>query len=72
MSSNYITERPAGREHIPLYPKGFVAVRIIQLVLGIICLGLTAYIVAILPIVGGVLMLFTVRPKAELIFNAVD
>ncbi|KAI1182143.1 hypothetical protein F5B17DRAFT_213348 [Nemania serpens] len=59
MSSNYITERPAGREHIPLYPKGFVAVRIIQLVLGIICLGLTAYIVAILPIVGGVLMLFT-------------
>ncbi|KAI1164635.1 hypothetical protein F5B18DRAFT_240807 [Nemania serpens] len=59
MSSNYITERPVGREHIPLYPKGFVAVRIIQLVLGIICLGLTAYTVAVLPIVGAVLMLFT-------------
>lgn len=60
MSSNYITERPAGREHIPLYPKGFVAVRIIQLVLGIICLGLTAYTVAVLPITGAALMLFTV------------
>ncbi|KAI1198509.1 hypothetical protein F5X97DRAFT_299349 [Nemania serpens] len=59
MSSNYITERPAGREHIPLYPKGFVAVRIIQLVLGIICLGLTAYTVAVLPITGAALMLFT-------------
>ncbi|KAI1119269.1 hypothetical protein F5Y14DRAFT_397208 [Nemania sp. NC0429] len=59
MSSNYITERPAGREHIPLYPKGFIAVRYIQLVLGIICLGLTAYAVAVLPLVGAVLMLFT-------------
>ncbi|KAI1175573.1 hypothetical protein F4777DRAFT_322790 [Nemania sp. FL0916] len=59
MSTNYVTERPAGREHIPLYPKGFVAVRILQLVLGIICLGLTAYAVAVLPISGAGLMLFT-------------
>ncbi|KAJ8133047.1 hypothetical protein O1611_g572 [Lasiodiplodia mahajangana] len=59
MSTNYITERPAGKEHIPLYTKGFVAVRIIQLVLGIICLGLTAYTVAVLPITGAALMLFT-------------
>ncbi|KAI0095837.1 hypothetical protein GGR51DRAFT_62657 [Nemania sp. FL0031] len=59
MSTNYITERPAGKEHIPLYTKGFVAVRILQLVLGIICLGLTAYTTAVLPITGAVLMLFT-------------
>ncbi|KAI8951867.1 hypothetical protein F4801DRAFT_542884 [Xylaria longipes] len=57
--TNYISERAAGREHIPIYPKGFVAVRIIQLVLGIICLGLTAYAVAVVALVGPILMLFT-------------
>ncbi|GAP85341.1 putative integral membrane protein [Rosellinia necatrix] len=57
--SGYVTDRPAGREHIPLYPKGFVAVRILQLVIGIVCLGLTAYAVAIFPITGAALMLFT-------------
>ncbi|KAI0468501.1 hypothetical protein F4859DRAFT_205720 [Xylaria cf. heliscus] len=57
--SNYVTERAAGREHIPIYPKAFITVRIIQLVLGIICLGLTAYAVAVVPIVGAILMLFT-------------
>ncbi|KAI0966469.1 hypothetical protein F4678DRAFT_296206 [Xylaria arbuscula] len=56
---SYITDRPVGREHVPIYPKGFVAVRIIQLVLGIICLGLSAYIVSIIPITGAVLVLFT-------------
>ncbi|KAI0425363.1 hypothetical protein F5Y09DRAFT_321910 [Xylaria sp. FL1042] len=56
---SYITERSAGREHVPIYPKGFVAVRIIQLVLGIICLGLSAYITSVLPITGAVLVLFT-------------
>ncbi|KAI0186157.1 hypothetical protein EV127DRAFT_188022 [Xylaria flabelliformis] len=57
--SNYVSERAAGREHIPIYPKGFVAVRIIQLVLGIICLGLTAFTVSVLPFVGAIIMLFT-------------
>ncbi|KAI8623995.1 hypothetical protein F5Y19DRAFT_342545 [Xylariaceae sp. FL1651] len=59
MSSNYPTERPAGKEHIVLYPSGFIATRIIQLVLGIVCLGLTAFAVAVLPITGAALMLFT-------------
>ncbi|KAI0204632.1 hypothetical protein F4808DRAFT_414408 [Astrocystis sublimbata] len=59
MPGCYVAERAAGREHIPLYPKGFVALRIIQLVLGIICLGLTAYAVAVAPITGAALMLFT-------------
>ncbi|KAI1424527.1 hypothetical protein F5Y12DRAFT_715288 [Xylaria sp. FL1777] len=56
---SYNTERPAGREHILPYPKGFIVARIIQLVLGIICLGLTAYIASLVPISGAVLMLFT-------------
>lgn len=63
---SYVTERPAGREHIPLYSKGFVAIRIIQLILGIICLGLSAYLTAVVPIVGGILMLFTVSFEAKL------
>ncbi|TGJ85269.1 hypothetical protein E0Z10_g3516 [Xylaria hypoxylon] len=56
---SYVSERVAGREHIPLYPKAFVAVRILQLVLGIICLGLTGYLTAVAPIGGAVLTLFT-------------
>ncbi|KAK3330178.1 hypothetical protein B0H66DRAFT_597724 [Apodospora peruviana] len=42
-TSKYSTVRPAGREHIPLYPKGFVAVRILQLVFSVIILGLAAF-----------------------------
>ncbi|KAK4155526.1 hypothetical protein C8A00DRAFT_13459 [Chaetomidium leptoderma] len=35
--------RLPGREHIPIYPKGFVAIRIVQLVLAVLVLGLAAY-----------------------------
>lgn len=35
--------RPLGREHIPAYPKGFIAIRIVQLVLALIVLGLAGY-----------------------------
>ncbi|KAI0014885.1 hypothetical protein F4780DRAFT_766481 [Xylariomycetidae sp. FL0641] len=59
MSSKYSNQRPAGREHIPLYPKGFVAIRIIQLVIAVICLGLCGYGVAVIPFDGVALMLFT-------------
>lgn len=34
---------PAGREHIPIYPSGFIAIRIAQLVLSVIIMGLAAY-----------------------------
>ncbi|KAI1433859.1 hypothetical protein GGR50DRAFT_695709 [Xylaria sp. CBS 124048] len=57
--ADYSTERAAGREHILLYPKGFVATRIIQLVIGIACLGLSAYAISVLPITGIALTLFT-------------
>ncbi|KAI1384332.1 uncharacterized protein F4822DRAFT_66914 [Hypoxylon trugodes] len=58
-SSKYSNQRIAGKEHIPLYPKGFVAVRIIQLVLAIICLGLSAFGIAYLVFAGDALTLFT-------------
>ncbi|KAI1822922.1 hypothetical protein F4861DRAFT_358689 [Xylaria intraflava] len=57
--ANYVTQRAAGREHIPLYPKGFVVARIIQLLIGVACLGLSAYAVAIVAISGADLTLFT-------------
>ncbi len=40
---NYPVARPAGKEHIPLYPTGFIAFRIAQLSLAVLILALTAY-----------------------------
>ncbi|KAI1205578.1 uncharacterized protein F4807DRAFT_275267 [Annulohypoxylon truncatum] len=57
--SKYSNQRAPGKEHIPLYPKGFVAVRIIQLILSIVCLGLCAFGIAYLVFAGDALMLFT-------------
>lgn len=54
------TERAAGREHIPIYPKGFIAVRIIQLVIAVIILGLIAYSMSLLIFDGNSLNIFTV------------
>ncbi|KAL2255225.1 hypothetical protein VTK26DRAFT_3836 [Humicola hyalothermophila] len=39
------TARPPGREHIPIYPRWFIAIRIAQLVLAICVLGMAAYAV---------------------------
>lgn len=61
----YSSQRLAGHEHIPLYPKGFVAVRILQLVLGVVLLGLTAFLLAVtIPYPGDELMIFTVGPSS--------
>lgn len=35
--------RPAGKEHIPLYPAGFIAIRYVQLILALVILALAAY-----------------------------
>ncbi|KAI1464414.1 uncharacterized protein F4812DRAFT_211146 [Daldinia caldariorum] len=58
-SVKYSNQRVPGKEHIPLYPKGFVAIRIIQLVVGIICLGLSAFGIVFLVFTGDALTLFT-------------
>ncbi|KAK4044485.1 integral membrane protein [Parachaetomium inaequale] len=44
--------RAPGREHIPLLPKGFFAIRIVQLVLALIIMGLAGYGVSVLPFSG--------------------
>lgn len=54
------TERAAGREHIPIYPKGFIAIRIIQLVIAVIILGLIAYSLSLIIFDGNSLNIFTV------------
>lgn len=41
--SKHSAERVAGREHIPLYPNGFIAIRIVQLVLALMVIGLAAF-----------------------------
>ncbi|KAI1267469.1 hypothetical protein F5Y18DRAFT_424565 [Xylariaceae sp. FL1019] len=60
-AKTYSTERPQGREHfvLYLYPKAYMVLRIIQFVLGIIVLGLTAYCVAVFPVTGAALGIFT-------------
>lgn len=60
MSGRYSASRPAGREHIPLYPKGFIGLRIVQLVIAVIVLGLDAFTLSILAFDGNALMAFTV------------
>ncbi|KAI0388487.1 hypothetical protein F5Y17DRAFT_202169 [Xylariaceae sp. FL0594] len=59
MSSDNVTTRPAGKEHVPLYPKGFVALRILQLVFAVVCLGLTACLLTIVSFDAADLMIFT-------------
>lgn len=49
--------RPAGREHIPLLPNGFIALRIVQLVLAVLVLALAAYGCAVFPTSGNIYML---------------
>jgi hypothetical protein len=50
----YSAVRAPGREHIPIYPKGFIGLRIAQLVLTVIILGLAAYGLAMFPTSGDV------------------
>ncbi|EGZ77536.1 hypothetical protein NEUTE2DRAFT_124134 [Neurospora tetrasperma FGSC 2509] len=55
--SKYSSDRAPGREHIPLYPKGFIAIRIIQLIIAILIAGLSAFGVHIFAFDGDVLIL---------------
>ncbi|KAI1768130.1 hypothetical protein GGR53DRAFT_13780 [Hypoxylon sp. FL1150] len=58
-SSKYSRERVPRRKHIPVYPRGFIAVRIIQLIIAIICLGLSAFGIAYIVFAGDALTLFS-------------
>ncbi|KAM0288077.1 hypothetical protein ACHAQH_000145 [Verticillium albo-atrum] len=56
--NKHSSQRLAGREHIPIYPRGFIALRIVQLALALIALGLCAFGAYLWPISGNCLMLF--------------
>ncbi|KAK3394394.1 hypothetical protein B0H63DRAFT_506117 [Podospora didyma] len=45
-------DRPVGYEHIPLFPKGFGALRVVQLVLTVAAIGLDGYAVSLFPTNG--------------------
>lgn len=57
-------QRAPGEEHIPRYPPGFIALRVLQLVVGLVCLGLSAYSLTIGAVIGGILAIFTVSPRS--------
>ena len=54
--------------HIPRYPRGFIILRIFQLVFNLAILGLCAYATYIAAFSGDILMLATVRPPCNLSF----
>lgn len=60
VTGKYSNQRPAGREHIPIYPRGFIALRIVQLIVALVILGLSAYSLTLISFSGNSLTLFTV------------
>lgn len=60
MTGQYSASRPAGREHVPTMPKGFIAIRIVQLVLAVIVLALSAFTLSMFPFRSNGLSTFTV------------
>jgi hypothetical protein len=56
----YSAARAPGHEHIPLYPGGFMALRIVQLVLAVLLLALAAYGVYVYPLSSILLTLVVV------------
>lgn len=53
-------QRAPGREHFPSYPRGFIVLRVLQLIVTIIVLGITAYTMAVIAFVSNTVMIFTV------------
>ena len=56
----YSAARTPGLEHIPLYPVGFIALRIVQLVFAVLLLALAAYGVYVYPLSSVILTLVVV------------
>lgn len=66
-------ERLPGREHIPIYPRHFIAVRITQMILAIVVLALSAFVVYYIAFDGAALMLFVVSCiPASLLISPID
>jgi len=58
-TTKHSSARAPGREHIPIYPNGFIAIRIALLVVAVVVLGLDAYGLSILVFAGDSLNIFT-------------
>lgn len=61
----YSPARELGREHFPRTPKGFIAIRIVQLILAVTTLGLDAYVLSIVLYDGAELTIFVVSLLQE-------
>lgn len=64
LNSKYSHERAPGREHIPRYPTGFIAIRIVQLIFALIIIGLSAYGVSLLAFDGSIFIMVVVSREA--------
>lgn len=69
MSNKYSSTRPYGREHIPEYPRGFIALRIVQLILSVVVLGLDAYTLSLDSFDANQLNIFTVCYPSPTLLN---
>jgi len=56
----YSAERQPGWEHIPIYPKNFIILRMVQLFLAVVVLALCAFTIHLFPTNGSCLSLFVV------------
>lgn len=55
--------RAPGKEHMPNYPKGWITIRILQLIVAVVILGLCSYLVTTNVIGAGFyVQIFTVSP----------
>lgn len=53
--------RERGKEHIPRYPRGWITIRILQLIFAVITLGLNGYLVAYRTYASFIVAIFAVR-----------
>lgn len=62
--------RAPGKEHMPNYPKGWITIRILQLIVAIVTLGLCCYLVTTSYIGAGFyVQIFTVRLLIPTLFS---
>ncbi|KXJ96161.1 hypothetical protein Micbo1qcDRAFT_231265 [Microdochium bolleyi] len=57
-ASRHTATRDAGKEHIPSHPKGFIVLRILQLVFCLICIGLAGFVLSVIPYSSTAFMIF--------------
>ncbi|KAJ1326985.1 membrane-associating domain-containing protein [Microdochium nivale] len=77
--SKHSAQREAGREHIPQYPKGFMGLRILQLIFSFVCMSLSAFVLSLAarspPIIAnqapGIMIFFSLMTIFTSIYNII-